>query len=128
VRFASANEAPVQAPFLTRILSRPISLSNVMAGFAAALCVLANCSLQGQHVNPKYNETLADALHAGDFGIESCVLALLKSGGNTMAKKAMRDSCFAGHPVNIGRFVETEKCSLPGRWAKTNKTYAVFSS
>lgn len=76
-----------------------------------------------QKENPNYDSVLAKSLGADEYGMKKYVLVILKTGSNTTADKATKDSLFAGHMANIGRLAETGKLVLAGPLGKNEKNY-----
>ncbi len=70
-----------------------------------------------------YNDSLAQALGADDYGMKSYILVLLKTGTNTSTDKALIDSCFSGHMKNIGDLVDQGKMIVAGPLGRNEKTY-----
>lgn len=78
---------------------------------------------QDKKVNPKYDDKLAKAVGADDYGMKMYVLVMLKTGSNTTETKAKTDSLFAGHMANINRLVAENKLIVAGPLAKNDKNY-----
>jgi len=76
-----------------------------------------------QTKNPNYNEELAKTLGGDDYGMKKYIFVMLKTGSNTTAEKAERDSLFRGHLDNIHRLVEENKLIVAGPLGKNDKTY-----
>ncbi|MBS4000294.1 MAG: hypothetical protein KGZ71_07410 [Desulfobulbaceae bacterium] len=87
------------------------------------LFMTAFVAISAQSVNPNYDSTLAKSLHADDYGMKSYILAILKSGPNKSADKAMIDSCFRGHLDNIKRLVDERKLIVAGPLGKNENSY-----
>jgi uncharacterized protein len=85
------------------------------------LLSLITISAFGQ--NPNYDKALAETLGADDYGMKLYMLAILKTGRNTSAEKAVVDSCFRGHLANINNLVEAGKMIVAGPLGKNDKTY-----
>lgn len=78
---------------------------------------------RGQNSNPVYNDSLATALGADEYGMKNYVLVLLKTGLNTTERKSFVDSCFAGHMSNMTVMEKAGQLIVAGPLAKNEKTY-----
>jgi len=87
------------------------------------LMVLSVSFVNAQKVNPVYDSILSKKLGADEYGMKSYVFVILKTGSNTTAEKAVRDSLFAGHMENIGRLVKLNKLLVAGPFGKNDKAY-----
>jgi uncharacterized protein YciI len=90
------------------------------------LVLLAALLLSGKQAlsqNPNYNDSLAKALGADDYGMKKYILVILKTGGNTSTDKAYIDSCFKGHMANMEVMVKVGQLVLAGPMGKNDKTY-----
>jgi uncharacterized protein YciI len=76
-----------------------------------------------QNNNPNYDSVLAKSLGADEYGMKKYVLVILKTGSNTTADKATKDSLFAGHMANIGRLADIGKLVVAGPLGKNDKNY-----
>lgn len=86
------------------------------------LVVLATAA-QAQNSNPKYKQALADSLGADEYGMKMYSLVILKTGSNTTTDKAVLDSLFRGHMMNMGRMESMGKLIVAGPLGKNDKTY-----
>jgi uncharacterized protein YciI len=91
--------------------------------FTLLLFISAFVAVSAQTPNPNYDSTLAKALQADDYGMKSYVLAILKTGSNKSADRAMIDSCFRGHMSNIKRLVDEGKLIVAGPLGKNENSY-----
>src|SRR5262245_30594317 len=80
-------------------------------------------ALIAQAQNPKYNDSLAKALGADEYGMKKYTLVILKTGPNTGTSKATTDSCFSGHMANMEKMVAAGELIVAGPIAKNEKTY-----
>ena len=76
-----------------------------------------------QTPNPKYDSVLAKKYGADEYGMKPYVLVILKTGSNTSADKAARDSAFTGHMANIKRLVTQGKLIIAGPLEKNGNNY-----
>ena len=77
----------------------------------------------GQNTNPAYNKTLADSLGADDYGMKPYVLVILKTGANTAADNAQKDSLFKGHMKNIYKLAHDGMLVVSGPIKENKKNY-----
>lgn len=63
---------------------------------------------------PAYDEVLARALGADDYGMRPYVLVILKTGPRTMPAGPARDEMFRGHFANMKRLSAEGKLALAG--------------
>lgn len=71
----------------------------------------------------KFNQQLADSLHADEYGMKKYVLTILKTGSNQTKDKSVTDSLFRGHMDNIGRLSKEGKLVIAGPFVKNEKNY-----
>lgn len=71
----------------------------------------------------QYDADLARKLGADERGMKMYVLAILKTGTNTSATKAEKDSLFAGHFSNMKRLSDEGKLIVAGPFNKNDKAY-----
>jgi len=64
--------------------------------------------------NPAYDETLARAAGADEYGMRSYVLVILKTGPTPVPAGPERDEMFRGHFANMKRLAEEGKLVLAG--------------
>jgi uncharacterized protein YciI len=64
--------------------------------------------------NPQYDEALAAAAGADDYGMRRYVLVILKTGPTPVAAGPERDAMFRGHFANMTRLAEEGKLVLAG--------------
>ena len=64
--------------------------------------------------NNGFDQELADALGADEYGMSPYVMAILKSGPNPAPNEAVRDSLFRGHMDNIQRMAEEGMLVMAG--------------
>jgi uncharacterized protein YciI len=76
-----------------------------------------------QNNNPNYDEALAKALNADDYGMKSYVFAVLKTGPAKIEDKAVLDSCYAGHFANISKLKDEKLLALAGPYGKNDDNY-----
>jgi uncharacterized protein YciI len=91
---------------------RAISLAAL-----AVLMMLAGGALAEEDaspVSPAFDEALANALGADDYGMRQYVLVILKSGPTPMPAGAERDAMFRGHFANMNRLAAEGKLALAG--------------
>lgn len=70
-----------------------------------------------------YNDSLAKALGADDYGMKYYVLVVLKTGPNKTENKTFTDSCFAGHMKNMGVMEAAGQLIVAGPLKKNDKGY-----
>ncbi len=87
------------------------------------LLLLATTGFCFSQTNPEYNEPLAKALGADDYGMKTYVFCLLKTGSNTTASLEERQKLFEGHMANINRLAEEKKLVVAGPFMKNDKNY-----
>jgi uncharacterized protein YciI len=88
------------------------------------LLLVAFCTAaQAQSTNPKFKQALADSLGADEYGMKMYSLVILKTGSNTTTDKAVLDSLFRGHMMNMGRMESMGKLIVAGPIGKNDKTY-----
>ena len=78
---------------------------------------------KGQSTNPKFKQALADSLGADEYGMKMYSLVILKTGTNTTTDKAVLDSLFRGHMMNMGRMESMGKLVVAGPFDKNDKNY-----
>jgi uncharacterized protein YciI len=83
-------------------------------------------SAKAQSTGKIYDSVLAKKLKADDYGMRTYILVLLKSGSNTTADKALKDSLFAGHMKNINRLAENGSLVVAGPFRKNDKYRGLF--
>lgn len=91
--------------------------------FLILLLVAFGTSAQAQSTNPKFKQALADSLGADEYGMKMYSLVILKTGSNTTTDKAVLDSLFRGHMMNMGRMESMGKLIVAGPIGKNDKTY-----
>lgn len=79
-----------------------------------------------QSANAAYDSTLAQKLHADEYGMKKYVMVFLKTGSATNVPKSRSDSAFAGHMQNINRLAETGKLVVAGPFFKNDKYRGIF--
>jgi uncharacterized protein YciI len=88
------------------------------------LLLLVFCSVQyAQSQNPKFRQALADSLSADEYGMKMYSLVILKTGSNTTTDKAVLDSLFRGHMMNMGRMQSIGKLIVAGPFDKNDRNY-----
>jgi uncharacterized protein YciI len=87
-----------------------------------ALFVFTYCA-QSQTTNPAYNKQLADTLGADDYGMKNYILVILKTGNNTAADNAQKDSLFKGHMQNIYKLSHSGMLVVSGPIKENKKNY-----
>jgi uncharacterized protein YciI len=83
----------------------------------AALMMLAGGTVGAQDtvpVSPVFDEALASALGADDYGMRQYVLVILKTGPTPVPAGAARDEMFRGHFTNMRRLAAEGKLALAG--------------
>lgn len=70
-----------------------------------------------------YNDSLAKALGADDYGMRSYILVMLKTGPNKTENKSYTDSCFAGHMKNMAVMEAAGQLVVAGPLKKNDKLY-----
>ncbi|RXR19103.1 hypothetical protein EQG63_06570 [Flavobacterium amnicola] len=70
-----------------------------------------------------YDEKLAAALGADDYGMKTYVFCILKTGSNTTATKEERQKYFEGHMANINKLASEKKLVVAGPFMKNDKNY-----
>lgn len=83
----------------------------------AALIMLAGGALAEEEtvpVSPMFDEALATALGADEYGMRQYVLVILKTGPTPMPAGAERDEMFRGHFANMKRLAADGKLALAG--------------
>lgn len=78
---------------------------------------------KAQSTNPKFKQSLADSLNADEYGMKMYTLVILKTGSNTTTDKAVLDSLFRGHMMNMGRMESIGKLVVAGPLGKNDKNY-----
>ncbi|EON78927.1 hypothetical protein ADIS_0520 [Lunatimonas lonarensis] len=69
---------------------------------------------KAQQQNSVYDESLANALGADDYGMKMYTFVLLTSGEHTPEDQAVVAAAFAGHMANINRLAKEGKLLLAG--------------
>ena len=87
------------------------------------LLLLATTGFCFSQTNPEYNEPLAKALGADDYGMKAYVFCLLKTGSNTTASLEERQKLFEGHMANINRLAEEKKLVVAGPFMKNESGF-----
>jgi uncharacterized protein YciI len=64
--------------------------------------------------SPNFDEALAEALGADEYGMRQYVLVILKTGPTPMPAGAERDAMFRGHFANMKRLAADGKLALAG--------------
>jgi uncharacterized protein YciI len=77
-------------------------------------------SANAQTTNPNYDSTLAKTLGSDEYGMKMYIMAMLKTGPNTVEDKVKRDSLFAGHIVNINRLAAMNQLVVAGPFGKND--------
>lgn len=95
-------------------------INKYIIALAASLTLSA---IQAQVYNENYNDSLAKALGADDYGMKSYVLVMLKTGENKTTDKGFIDSCFTGHMANINRLVKDGSLVVAGPLGKNERGY-----
>jgi len=83
----------------------------------AALLMLAGGPLAAEEtvpMNPTFDEALAEALGADEYGMRQYVLVILKTGPTPVPAGAERDEMFRGHFANMKRLAADGKLALAG--------------
>ncbi|RYU93021.1 YciI family protein [Emticicia agri] len=78
---------------------------------------------QAQTPNPKFKQALADSLGADEYGMKMYTLVILKTGTNQTTDKAVLDSLFSGHMMNMGRMESMGKLIVAGPLSKNALNY-----
>ncbi|NGX16033.1 YciI family protein [Wenzhouxiangella sp. XN24] len=65
-------------------------------------------------MSPTFDEALADALGADEYGMRQYVLVILKTGPTPVPAGAARDEMFRGHFANMKRLAAEGKLALAG--------------
>ena len=76
-----------------------------------------------QKTKTAYNDSLAQALGADEYGMKKYVLVILKTGSNPSKEKHFVDSCFAGHMSNMDVMVKAGQLLVAGPIGKNEKNY-----
>ena len=83
----------------------------------AAMMMLAGGTLAAEApapASPAFDEALAEALGADEYGMRQYVLVILKTGPTPMPAGAERDEMFRGHFANMKRLAADGKLALAG--------------
>lgn len=78
---------------------------------------------QAQKTNTAYNKQLADSLGADDYGMKNYILVILKTGPNSAADNAQKDSLFKGHMQNIYKLAHSGMLVVSGPIKENKKNY-----
>jgi uncharacterized protein len=70
-----------------------------------------------------YDEKLATALGADDYGMKTYVFCILKTGSNSTATKEERQKYFEGHMANINKLASEKKLVVAGPFMKNDRNY-----
>jgi len=87
-----------------------------LAALAASL-LLAGGALAEEAAapaSPAFDQTLAEALGADEYGMRQYVLVILKTGPTPVPAGAARDEMFRGHFANMKRLAAEGKLALAG--------------
>lgn len=90
-------------------MTRPILLTLLVGVLS-----LSVASLAADAPTPVYDEALARALGADEYGMRSYVLVILKTGPHRIADGPERDEMFRGHFANMQRLSDEGKLALAG--------------
>ncbi len=91
----------------------PFLLALPLAAFAAS-AALADEAASAPAGNPAYDEALATAAGADEYGMRNYVLVILKTGPTPVPAGPERDEMFRGHFANIKRLSAEGKLVLAG--------------
>jgi uncharacterized protein YciI len=83
----------------------------------AAMLMLAGGALAAEEpipASPAFDEALAEALGADEYGMRQYVLVILRTGQTPMPAGAARDEMFRGHFANMKRLAADGKLALAG--------------
>jgi len=102
-----------------RAPARPAACRAALAALAAALLAAPAATAQtaaptAAPAPPAYDEALARALGADDYGMRPYVLVILKTGPRPVPAGPARDEMFRGHFANMKRLAGEGKLALAG--------------
>lgn len=86
------------------------------------LLVLFSTSILAQEKST-YDEKLATALGADEYGMKNYVFCILKTGSNTTATPEEKKKYFDGHMANINKLAEEGKLVVAGPFMKNDRNY-----
>jgi uncharacterized protein YciI len=101
----------LQISRLARLVSFVLALPLAVSAASAAR---ADDARSAPATNPAYDEALATAAGADDYGMHNYVLVILKSGPTPVPAGPERDAMFRGHFANIKRLAAEGKLVLAG--------------
>lgn len=87
------------------------------------LTILSYTATFSQEKIASYDEKLATALGADEYGMKTYVFCILKTGSNTTATKEEKTKYFEGHMTNINRLAEEGKLVVAGPFMKNDRNY-----
>lgn len=73
--------------------------------------------------NPDYDENLAKALGADEYGMKQYILVILKTGPAKIEDKAKLNELFKGHMDNINKLANEGKLTVAGPFIKNEQNY-----
>ncbi len=94
-----------------------------MKKILSLIIILLSVSINAQEKTSVYNEKLAAALGADEYGMKTYVFCILKTGSNTTATKEEKAKYFEGHMANINRLAEEGKLVVAGPFMKNDRNY-----
>lgn len=86
------------------------------------LLVLVSTNILAQEKST-YDEKLATALGADEYGMKNYVFCILKTGSNTTATPEEKKKYFDGHMANINKLAEEGKLVVAGPFMKNDRNY-----
>ena len=87
-----------------------------LAALAASLLLAGGAPAEdaAAPASPAFDQTLAEALGADEYGMRQYVLVILKTGPTPVPAGAARDEMFRGHFANMKRLAAEGKLALAG--------------
>lgn len=94
-----------------------------MKKYLLIVVALYSAAVSSQEKPIIYDAALAKALNADDNGMKKYAFCILKTGSNTTATEAEKNSAFEGHMANINRLAKESKLVVAGPFMKNDKNY-----